>query len=146
MKRTILGLILAFACLGYAPKVHAAASRRSPPKPESLQYARSPSPPILLTAGQGAIYGVDCSSGTTTSYAMLFDSATSSGITIATLGKALTPQIFSSGQTAANVPDSGWRPGTGSTAIAYNNGIVIITHGSAINCLVRTGPLQGSTP
>jgi hypothetical protein len=100
--------------------------------------------PILLLSGAGVLYGVDCSSGATTSYAMAFDSAASAGITVTTLGKAITPQVYSAG--TSFVANAGWRAGYGNESVAFFNGLVALTHGGTINCLFRVGPSNGSYP
>ncbi len=51
---------------------------------------------IVHFVGSGFLYGVDCSSGAVGDTMMVFDSTTTSSISLTTRGKALTPQIFSS--------------------------------------------------
>lgn len=85
--------------------------------------------PVLLVAGSGYYYGTDCSSGTAGDYGMAFDSASSSGITVATKGKALSPAVFTATSNVTQyVPPGGSR--------RFVNGLVGIKHGSAgANCV-----------
>lgn len=108
--------------------------------------------PVLLLAGQGLLYSVQCSSGLTGSYFLGFDSATASGITIATSGKAITPQVFSGGQiqvlsssqTVVLTSQSGLN--MQDNPAPFNNGLVGIVHGSVANCLIKARLNTGANP
>ena len=150
MRRSILGLLLAFAVLGYSSKAQAAPSA-SPPNIQNAGQHANPSfvgagvyrvevstptdTPVLLISGQGVLYGIDCSSGTTSGFSIAFDSASTSGITFTTTGKAISPSVFSNGNAASGVPNAGWD--THGAPAQFNNGLVALTHGVAINCLFR---------
>lgn len=100
--------------------------------------------PVLLLAGQGVLYGIHCGSGTASGYELTFDSATSAGITVATTGKALHAPLYSPGQTSGSV-NVGLLDFT-SNPVQFTNGIVAITHGSALNCYLRARLTTGANP
>lgn len=139
MKKLLgLGLLAAaFLCLAQSP------AKAGVTQTYRIEVSTPTDTPILMVTGPGTLFQVDCSSGATTSWSLGFDSASISGITINTAGKAITPQVFSSGQTAASVPNSGWKTVAEAPA-QFLNGLVVITHGGAINCQYRVGPPSGS--
>ena len=100
--------------------------------------------PILLLAGAGILYGTHCSSGTTSGYGVAFDSATTSGITYTTAGKALDIPVFSTGLTESatltGVLDEGSSP------VQFTNGLVFLTHGVAVNCYIKARAIGGANP
>jgi hypothetical protein len=148
MKRTILALAIAFVCT--VPRGAHAATASPPNIPNGGQhtnpsfigagvYRIEVSTPVdtavLLASGQGVLYGIDCSSGTTSGFAIAYDSATSSGITFTSTGKAISPSVFSNGNSASNVTTAGWD--THGVPVQFNNGLVALTHGVAVNCLLK---------
>jgi hypothetical protein len=135
MKHAILALALAFL---FAAKAQAGVSTYR------IEVSTPVDTPILLLSGDGALYSIDCSSGATSSYTIAFDSAATTGITVLTAGKAITPQVYSSG--TSFVANTKWSAGSGTEAITFYNGLVALTHGGVINCLYRVGPNGGSYP
>src|SRR5579864_3113259 len=133
MKRTILALAFAFALCA---KAHAGTTVYR------VEVSTPTDTPILLQTGPGVLYGVDCSSGTSTAFAIAYDASSTSGITFTTTGKAITPSIFSNANTASSVPNAGWNQRLGPPE--FYSGLVALTHGSAINCLFRVGPNNGA--
>jgi hypothetical protein len=108
--------------------------------------------PVLLLAGQGLLYGIQCSSGSVGSYGIAFDSATSSGIVIGTAGKAITSQVLSSGQVTVSastqtvlLPDQRGLY-LADLPVQFTNGLVFITHGSATNCIIKARSNTGNNP
>lgn len=108
--------------------------------------------PILLLAGQGLLYSVRCTSGSTGAYAIPFDSATASGMTINTRGSALTGGVFSAGlitvasssQTAQLGNDAGLQ--LRENPLPFNNGLVGVVHGGVANCYFQARLTTGNNP
>lgn len=92
--------------------------------------------PVLLAAGSGFLYGVACSSGTSGDLGRAFDSASSSGLTLTTSGKSLSPDVLASaGPTACTgqATCGQWAPPSG--AVRFKNGLAFLKAGSAYeNC------------
>lgn len=94
--------------------------------------------PVLLVSGPGYLYGIQCSSGAAADYAIAYDSASSSGITIATRGKAITASVMSPGLTATggtnggNIGNASFN--SGGFPKRFKLGLVGITHGTGPNC------------
>lgn len=88
--------------------------------------------PVLLASGSGVLFGVSCSSGSSGDFGMVFDSASASGVTIATTGKALSPAVLSSANGVTTCTGQAvcgqWTPPGGS--VRFSNGLVAIKHGS----------------
>lgn len=102
---------------------------------------------ILLLSGQGLLYSMVCSSGVANgTYAMAFDSASASGITVATAGKAISPQVYTSGQ----IVDTTITPNMGYDASSkpqpFANGLVGIVHKGVANCLFQARLTAGNNP
>lgn len=107
---------------------------------------------VLLLAGQGLLYSIRCTSGSTGAYGMAFDSATTSGITVGTLGKAIGGPAFSSGQIqvsasaqTVNLASAGYFDFT-THPVPFTNGLVGIVHGSVLNCLFQARLTSGNNP
>jgi hypothetical protein len=132
------------AIIAFALGIFFAAQARAGVTTYRVEVSTPVDTPILLVAGNGALYGVDCSSGVTSSYGMAFDSATASGVTVTTTGKAITPPVYSNG--TSFVAATKWTPGNGQDSVTFFNGLVALTHGATINCLFRVGPNNGSYP
>jgi hypothetical protein len=137
-KLISLGILALVVCLAFPGAAKAGVTHTY-----RVEVSTPTDTPILLVSGAGTLYAVFCSSGATTSYALGFDLASATGVTVATLGSAITPQVFSSGQTASSVPNSGWKAQT-EGPVQFINGLVGITHGGTINCLFEVGPPSGS--
>jgi len=99
--------------------------------------------PIQLVTGAGLLLSVEASSGTSLGYCLGFDSASVSGITNATQGKAITPQVLTSltPNTAGQGSTIGsWAPASGAPAY-FANGLVGISNGANLNCLYKVSVL-----
>lgn len=94
---------------------------------------------VLLISGSGHLFGISHSSGTTGDQCIVMDSATASGITLGTQGKALSPAVLTSanGSTTCTAQQvcGQWSAQGGDTR--FTNGLVAIKHGSSnSNCLI----------
>lgn len=106
---------------------------------------------VLLFSGPGLFLGMSCSSGTAGSFGQAFDSTTISGITIATLGKAVSPEVQTGITSTVNVSTNVatvsfsacnapglcgvYTPPSGSKRI--HNGLVALKHGDAsTSCII----------
>lgn len=94
---------------------------------------------ILLFSGSGQFYGMVCSSGTAGDYLIPFDSASASGVTVATQGKALGPALLTSanGSTSCTAQQvcGQFTPAPGNARI--HNGLVAVKHGTGNpNCII----------
>ena len=111
----------------------------------SKYYIESSTPTdtaVQMFVGSGYFYGAACSSGTIGDYMVPFDTATPSGITIATTGHAITPQVFSVpivlGSTSAPSGLFG-KFETNFGPMRVSNGLAAIKHGvtgGADNCVI----------
>lgn len=112
-------------------------------------YMESSTPtltPVSFGAGSGLLFSVQCSSTAAVAgdFAMLFDSATSSGLTAATQGHALAI-VYLATSTVAGVPvpvgaslQNTWLAPHGS--VRFSNGLAGLktgTGGSADNCYIE---------
>lgn len=138
MKRTILALAFAGALL-----CAWGGSAQAGQTTYRIETSTPVDTAVLLQSGVGVLYAVECSSGATTSYALAFDASSTAGISVLTLGKAITPQVYSSG--TSFVAQAGYGPSR-DIGTTFFNGLVGITHGGTINCLFKVGPNQGSIP
>lgn len=102
---------------------------------------------ILLLSGKGLLYSLVCSSGVANgTYALAFDSASASGITVATAGKAISPQVYTAGQIVDTTitPNAGYNPADRPQPFA--NGLVGIVHKGVANCLFQARLAAGNNP
>lgn len=137
-------------------------SRVDPVAAQNLSYIGAPvyrietSTPadqaVLLLSGSGLLYGIRCSSGSTGAYAMAFDSASASGITVATIGKAIAGPVYSAGQVSVSGSTQtvilGNDQGLNASAdpLPFTNGLVGIAHGSVLNCTFQARLKAGNNP
>ena len=86
--------------------------------------------PVLLVTGSGIVYGVDASSGVSGDFCQAADSASVSGLTLNTVGKWVTPQVFSA--TAVTQCTSGAICGSWNPRVPrrFENGLVGWKQGS----------------
>lgn len=109
-----------------------------------LEVSTPADTPVLLLAGAGQLYSVNCGSGTSSGYMLSFDSATSAGITVATLGKSLHAPLYSPGQASATTNNG--RLDLAAAPAQFANGLVAITHGAALNCYIEARLNTGVNP
>ncbi len=108
--------------------------------------------PILLLAGQGLLYSIRCSSGSTAAYAVAYDSAVSAGITVETQGKKIAGSVYSAGlvtsTTSAQTVILGNDPGLNYSAnpLPFTNGLVGLVHGGVANCYFQARLNTGANP
>lgn len=160
MKNLLIALALALPCSAHAAASVApvldtpAGSRVSASAAANLSFIGAKvyrievstpvDTPILVLSGAGQLYGVQCGSGTSSGYELTLDSASASGITVASLGKALHAPVYSPGQ-ASGASTVGHLDLSGAPA-QFDNGLVLITHGAALNCYVRARLNTGANP
>lgn len=100
--------------------------------------------PVLLLTGAGMLYGIHCGSGTNAGYELTYDSASTGGITVASLGIALHAPLYSPGSAAAaanvGLLDFNTAP------VAFTHGLVALVHGSTMNCYIRARLNTGANP
>ena len=102
--------------------------------------------PVLLVSGSGFIYSITASSGSATNYCLAMDSATSSGITTETQGKAISPQVWAA-VSATGCTTNGtcgiWTP---AAPVRFENGLVGIKVGANADCLFIVRKDTGVNP
>lgn len=94
--------------------------------------------PVLLGSGSGFLYGVECSSGASGDSGLALDSASASGLTNLSQGKALSPFVYSSAATAnaAQATLGQWIPAGGSKRFVNGLAFIKTNSGSSFTCLV----------
>lgn len=102
--------------------------------------------PVLLLSGQGLLYGVMCSSGAAGSYAMAFDASSASGITVGTLGSAISPEVVSPGIASSSISGAPGVLDLSKHPVPFVNGLVGITHGGTPNCIFQARLSTGDNP
>lgn len=160
MKNLLIALVLALPSAAHATATAAVAPVLNSPSGSYVSASQAPNlayigapvyrvevavdTPVLLVAGAGMLYGVQCGSGTSSGYEITYDSAVTSGITVATTGKALHAPVYSPGlaSAASNVGllDLSVAPA------AFSNGLVALTHGAAVSCYIRARLNTGANP
>lgn len=100
---------------------------------------------VLLVSGSGFFYGVNCSSGAVGDNVQFFDSASASGITSSTQGKALTSPLYNlvsvSSNSAVSVSNLQNRFIPAGDSERYTHGIVGLKTGSNYySCQIQALP------
>lgn len=93
--------------------------------------------PVSLFTGSGYLFSIACSSGASGDFGVAFDSATGSGLTTATQGKAVSPHVLASadGVTTCTAKVCGfWDPNFGSVRIV--NGLAFTKSGTYPSCVI----------
>lgn len=102
-----------------------------------IQVSTPVNTPVVLVVGGGQLYGAVCSSGSTSGYLVVYDSASAIGFSTATpTGNELINEFYSIGQAAPTVANAGQLDFNRSPE-QFSNGLVAMTVGQAIDCYIR---------